>query len=294
MSRWLGTATTVGIVAFWVFMNAQLVRRELAMRDLDAYPRGVANFLGDEVSRDHWMGVYRHNRKIGYTGYTLERLFDEERIHNKVTLESRVNLAQLGGGNLLRSLFGDDSTLSIDGTIVTDVRMRPIELNIHINFRQGGFLLRGHRDGEGKDESLVMVVESGPVQLLEKRLPLTELGFSNGLALELPMAGFEVGETYELPVLNPITRDRAMATVKVVEETQRRVNGLKIDCFHVETRFMGMTYQSWITPDGKTVRQEIPPPLGVTLVLEERERARRGILVGRPLETSDDASDRDH
>ena len=87
-----------------------------------------------------------------------------------------------------------------------------------------------------------------------------------------------MGQSYEVPVFDPITQSRGMAEVQVKKKASRRVNGLKLDCFQLETRFRGLVYRSWATEDGEIVRQEIPPPFSVILNRESKEDARRGFV----------------
>lgn len=263
MTRWLHLLFTMGVISFWVVMNTQLIVRQMEVRMLDSYQRGVVEYLGNEPRRESWMSIYHDNRKIGYTGFEIERIYDDEGVHHIMTIDSRARFR----------LLDNSFHLDVRGTVIADINLVPLRLDMDVGLEGGGLHLRGHRE----DDRFILIGESGPLRLLEKDLPLSEICFGNGLALNLPVAGFEVGQVYEIPVFDPVTQSRGVAEVRVKEKVAGRFNGFPMDYFVLETRFLGLTYESWVTPEGETLRQELPAPLGYTLRREEtRADATRG------------------
>ena len=267
MSRWIHLFFTLGIVTFWVTMNLQLALRELEMRQLDEYPSGVTRFLGNELYRESWLGIYRDKKKIGYTGYTLERVFEEEGVRHHLKLESVGKF----------EFFGREIEGRIEGNAIADVDMAPETLDMDLTLGAVTVTLTGERRGE---EFVIRGENEGMLGNFERAVPLESLSFSNGFSLDLPLAGFEVGETYEISVYNPLSLsgDRSRAKIEVLGTTTQKVEGQDLECFHLRTRMLGREIDSWVTADGTTLRQELPPPLNYTLVRETRRNARRGFL----------------
>jgi hypothetical protein len=280
MSRLLNLLFTLGVLSFWVLMNTSLVLREFEIRNLGLYQRGVNYFLGDELSRESWLGIYKDGRKVGYTGFSIERLFEDDGIRHVSMFDTMVRF----------ELLGKPVLMELDGTMLSDLHMVPEELHLRVSLGDG--TLEIDIDGVRRGEFLALSISRMGNTLVEQELPLSELSLRNGFALDLPVAGLEPGQTYELPVFDPVSQFRGPATVTVTKETTLKVQGVPVDCFHVETKFMGLVYDSWVTPEGETLRQDIPPPLGYTLISESKDRA-QGEFLGprhrRPVPSRRDA-----
>jgi hypothetical protein len=251
------------IVVYWITMNSLVVLREREARSLDQYRAGVSEYLGPSLLRERWLGIYRKNRKIGYTGYTFEKVYALEGVEIQSTLESKMQF----------ELLGISRKVEMDGNLVLDGNMLPLRLQLDISFEGVASLsvlgaLRGNQ--------FVLTVKQGKVSLLEIPLPREELHLGNGLVPALPVAGFKVGETFKVPCFDPITMSRAVASVKVVSKGAREIDGFNADIFCLETTFRGITSKSWVTGAGELVRQEFGPPLDdLVLRRDTRDGARR-------------------
>lgn len=262
--RLFNVLLTLAIVAFWIGMNTALIRREMQYRDLDLYRQGVTNFLGKEFYRERWMGIYRNSRKIGYTGFIFTKSIADDGVHHEMSLESAIAF----------DLFGKGNRISVKGRIICDIRMIPESLEADVALEQARIRLEGER----RENSFVITGLTEGEKIFEFPYPLKELCLSDGLFPILPISGFQLGQTYEVPIFDPILQTTAQAVVEVKSMSPCVASGLKVDCFELETRYRNMTYTSWVTPDGETIRQEIPPPLGVTLKRESRRAAIRGFM----------------
>jgi len=242
------------VVLFWLSMNGLLVWRQVEYQSLDHYRRGVTDFLGERVRRERWMGIYQNQRRIGHTGFAIERSFEGDRMGFRVEFSTHVDL----------DLFGSGGRIDLDGTAALDVRMIPENLAAEIGAGTARFNLEGRRQGE---HFQVTLREAGRV-VFQQKLPLQEFHFGDGLAPVPPIAGLRVGETYRVPIFDPIFRESAEAEIVVEAAVSREVDGVPLDCFQLQTRFRSLTFRSFITRDGEVLRQEIPPPLNVVLVRE--------------------------
>lgn len=248
-----GLATSV-VVLFWLLMNGRLVLREYEYRSLDQYRRGVADFLGDRIRRERWMGVYRRQKRIGHTGLAVERSFEGDRLGYRVEFSTRLEIDVLGQGG----------RIAIEGAALLDPRMVPLDLTVDVAVGTVKVQLTGSRE----DEHFVVALKDQERSMFRERLPLRELHFGDGLAPLPPIAGLRVGERYRVPVFDPVFRASAPAESTVVRETSRLADGMAIDCLEIETAFRGMVIRSFVTRDGEVLRQEIPPPLEVVLIRE--------------------------
>jgi hypothetical protein len=283
--RLLGTLFTAAIVAFWLVMNTVLIRRELEIRSLDRYQRGLADFLGPLQRRERWMGIYQGHRKIGYSGFVVERDDPLEGREYRMTIETlcQGELPEQGLlGGLLRGLGGN--RLEISGDLRLDRELKPLDLRLDLRLlllqgtsasRAEHFFLSGRR----QESSFIVTVRHGEEQLLELGFPVDRLVLSDGLAPCLPLAGYKAGESYRTNVFDPLGAlgfGSSPATVRVLSQEPKEVGGMRLDVFELETELRGSKSRSWVTANGELIRHEMGPPLGIVLKLEEsREQATR-------------------
>jgi hypothetical protein len=260
MTKVLPKVLTLAIVAFWLVMNGALLRREYEFRGLDAYRQGIVQFLGNDLRRERWLGVYRNGRKLGYTGCVFEKTFADAGIEHRLEIDSRFDI------------LGTGAMVSIEGTIISDFQMAPLTLEATVRTGGAEFRFRGERSPNG----FLIRGSAGGLELFSRELPLRELLLGDGIFPMLPVSGFEVGQSYDLPAFDPISQEIAPARVEVRETAQLALNGLKLDCFVLETRFRGLSYRSWMTADGDTLRLEIPAPASLVLKRESRLEATQG------------------
>ncbi len=296
--RTLRISLTVAIAAFWLVMNGMLLRREMEYRSLDLYRQGVVDFLGQDLRRERWLGIYHEHRKIGYTGLVLTKSFEDEGILHEVEIDSlfMIDLSQFTidlFGKI--DLFGTGKRVRVRarGTVLLDHAMAPREAEIELTFDNSSIRL----SGEHREDAFVVVFKTNGQRLLELPLPIEQFWPTDGFFPTLPVSGYEIGQSYEVPMFDPISGTRSMARVEVIESGTRMLNGLNVDCLVVKTRFRGVTYTSWVTPDGEVIRQEIPEPYNFVMKRETRREAVRGIpgvLINLPPERpADEESDSD-
>ncbi len=250
----LGLIIGGAVVIFWAFMNLLLVQRVLEYRGLDQYHRGAIDFLGNQVRRERQMGIYRKGQRIGSTRFAMERVFEKEEMGFRIEFSTLLNIDLLGkGGNL-----------TFDGDATLDPKMVPRVLKARLGL--GGLKVR--IEGQREAGMFVVAIKDGERVVFRQSLPLEALLLNDGLAPSIPVAGLKVGETYQVPVFDPIFRERSVAETKVLAAVERRSEGINVDCLLLSTTYHGMTFRSFVTPDGEVLRQEIPPPLDVVLIRE--------------------------
>lgn len=252
--RLAGLVLGGAVVIFWTWMNLLLVQREIEYRSLDQYHRGVIDFLGNHARRERSMGIYKKGRRIGSTYFAMERTSEKGERVFRIEFLTKLTLDLLGLGE----------NLVFDGEAELDAKMVP--LNLKATIVAGGIKIR--LDGQRDAGKFLIVIKQGETSF-PLRFPLEEFLLSDGLVPSIPVAGLKVGETYRVPVFDPVSifREKSIAEVKVLPADKPRADG--INWLLLETRFRGMTFRSYVTPDGEVLRQEIPPPLDILLIQDQ-------------------------
>ena len=162
--RLLGWLTTIVIVLFWGTMNTMLVVRQRELKELGKYRQGVQEFLGPERQRERWLGVYHNHKKIGYTGFQMEKvpLADKEfDFEFWTTIESVFRF----------DLFGRGNNLKFKATLTQDNEMEPTHLHGELAIEKVAALqLIGTRE----DDGFRLTIKQGGLKLFSVRLPLDD------------------------------------------------------------------------------------------------------------------------
>lgn len=255
---------TVLIFAFWGVMSTLLVLREREASRAGLFHAGVQQYLENSLLRERWMSIYRDNTtKIGYSGYTLEKAFEDEGVVIYGTLEFKATL----------DLLGSRRTVEMRGSLVADDQMRPTTLNVSMMLES---LPAAELIGQREGDAFRVTLKAGVLPPLSITLPLGELALGDALTPILPIAGFQVGDTLRVPSFDPITLERSPVELKVVEEEVKEFGGVKVDVFRLETRFRAIASTLWATASGEVMLQKFGPPLeAITLRRDTAEQARR-------------------
>ena len=244
-------------------MNSLVALREMERRDLDKYRQGVSSFLGGELYRERWLGIYKKNRRVGYTGYVFEKVFAAEGIEFHSSVEYRMEIDP----------FGHAQVVNLTGNLVLDEGMKPIHLRMEASLDRAISVVA---TGKRRDGEFALEAHAGSLKLADFSMPLEELHLGNGLVPSFPISGFKVGDTFEVPCFDPMLMSRSVATVKVVSTEERNIEGLRVEVYVVETEFRGLTSRAWMTGAGELLRQEFGPPLNdLVLRMEKKEILKR-------------------
>jgi len=307
MTKHLGTLNTFLIVAFWVAMNSLLVWNDIESRRQRAFKRGVDSFLGDLSTRESWLSIHQDHRKVGYSGYTMEKLHTTKGIEYQIAVETLYR-GKWPLPDFLTRLLANSNQLWIQGRLFLDEALLPTTLRMDIVLTSlRGTSIEQVRNvsltGERRSERFVVGVRLGNGDDgndeaarpdFQIALPVEKMMLSNGISPTLPVADYEPGKRYRVSVFDPLSSlgfDSDSATVEVIEKRVREVDALLVDVFEVETRFRGQTSRAWVTARGETLRQEIREPFNL-LLLKEKDRpgARREFEPRGPDPTGTDES----
>jgi hypothetical protein len=245
------------ITAFWLVMNAELVRREAWLPRLPSGSTSIAASLSPDISfKEQWMGIYFADQKVGYSNTTVNR-----------RPSSAPGYLILNRTFMVVEMMNTPLKVQFEGLLNTDpdFRMR--------NFTST-LISAGHRiqiDGELEGDTLSLSVLSGS-KVFRKEMKVSEdLNLSNSLTPLLFLPDLEPGKTYTIDILNPLsfTTDKAKVTARGIEPYE--YEGKQIDAYVVDTEYQGITFTAWVTETGEVLKESTP--LGWTLLREDRDVA---------------------
>lgn len=263
-----GRLVAVGIVAFWATMTGMLLRREVFLPRLDAarvrVPGQLAG-LGGQNYQEDWQGIYYKDAKVGYAHSQVHRLQgDTYLIRNDAALNLR--------------LLDRDMSVQFEGFARVDAAGQPEELLYAVVAGPAQLRVRGHREG---DTLVLQVVSAGRV--IEKRVPITPgMSLSNAITPSLYWPELEMGRTYTLEVLDPVTLSTQDAKVRVRGREPLDYRGATVETTVVEFETSQLAFRIWVSDAGVVLRQE--SDLGWYLIREDRETVKQGLASGPVLE----------
>lgn len=122
-------------------------------------------------------------------------------------------------------------------------------------------------------DGMMEVVAKGPLQILDKKIsfpyePRSVVNDALGPLDRLP--GLHIGQRWDTRVVNPFTGQIDRVRVEVQRRTLIHWNGEPVSAFEVVQHAGPITSKTWVRPDGVILRQEVPFPLLVRLVLDRR------------------------
>ena len=285
--KYIETFFSLLIITFWISMNALLISREAELEKVGQFKGGIQGYLAGANLRESWMTIRSKGKRIGYSGYTVEKLYIDTGNEYHIGIET-VYRGRLPVPTILASFLPDNRQFELNGLLVLDEDMRPLSLRMNLSlatFRRQtetarvSFLLVGRDRG---DQFLVELFhEEDEAALLAVKLPSDKLTLSNGLAPTIPIAELKQGKTYRVPVFDPLSSlgfGSESATVEVLRKEARKIEGVFVDTWVVETRYGSKTISSWVTSGGEVLRQELGPPLDLVMTkVTNRKRALEGL-----------------
>ncbi len=246
------TVSTI-IIVFWLVMLGLLVRR--------TYLQPTAFITSDAVSRegvqatDEWFGIYQKGAKVGYSHTSVRPETETYRIDE----ESEIDLLTLG-------------TVQHVKTVITSYTTRTFRLK-YFDFSLQSEATSMHIKGAVVRKKLILDITTAGTTRTEK-IPLTETPtLSPNITPALLLLGLEPGRTYRFPLFNPATLSTEEATVTVESKERLKVVDTEQTVYKLRESFQGMETTSWITQDGKTLKEI--SPLGFTLLRETPAEARK-------------------
>ncbi|MGE0825173.1 MAG: transglutaminase family protein [Candidatus Binatia bacterium] len=257
MKRFLSFA----IVLFWLVMVGKLVYRTSSVShqaQISSAPSPKHLSQAPLNAQEDWMGIYHHDKKIGYfhrrllptqTGYRWEERSQMKlRVMNtdqKAYTEVIANIDQ-------RYALQDFSfRLVSSGTV----------------FQVSGAVYENDTAGQELHGQITAGKNSSPFSFaLQEPLYLPTL-----TQMTLHRATLQPGDKRQYSIFNPLTAKTDRIHVTAVAYETLTVHGQTLATTKIAERFGGTTVHAWLDQDGKVVKEEAA--LGLVLLRESQEQA---------------------
>lgn len=237
------------ILASWVVVMTLLVQREGMLK-----PKGVrGNFrelIPHDIELDTWKSIYISNQWAGYI----------HMIMGPYTEGNRKGYLINGTSFLRFSMFDQLKEIEITSVQILDADFRVLKFEARLS-GMTHIMLTGKRLGD----NMLLEIRYGKARYKKVFPASDDLFLENSILSIYRGKGLKVGDTYTLSLFNPVTF--------TVDPTDVRVVGRKNDLLLLETKFSGLSSNSWIDKDGHVVREETAN--GWVMKLETREEVER-------------------
>ena len=204
-------------------------------------------------AQEQWFGLYYQGRKIGFS---QTMLVPEEH-------EGMPGVSIVDRGRLSFNLLGAPQQLEVSARAFIDANWRLQTFTAAIHTATDQLTWTGRRQG---DELLVTVTTMDSTVTKRLRDP-TGGAFINGLSSWVVFHRLHVGQAGKSWVLNPLALTPELVTFQV--QRTDILDGTQV--LVVETSASGITTTSWVTPEGKVLKET--SPLGWELRQESRTQA---------------------
>lgn len=239
------------IFFFWLFMMGWLVRRTYTGSLPTFFPSMISGQLGE--SDEEWMGIYYKKRKIGYVVSSVIMEKKGYRLAERSYLKLKVMGEDRDVTTITNALAGVDFTLK------------------SFDFQLKSGLIQFDLRGEIKDKELSLQIDSAGSRS-EKTIHLKETPrLALGLDKYLVREGLKIGKEFLIPLFEPSSMSNRAMVVKVLGEDELVLEGKNLWTYKLQETFLGLETTSWITSEGRIVREE--SPLGFVSLSQSREDA---------------------
>ena len=207
---------------------------------------------------EQWMGIYFHDKKIGYafTGWEKEGL--DLRLMERTVMDLTV--------------MGQPQTVNVSTQCLLDPALQLKSFRFLLTSDQVNFQAMGEVKGKQLEVRLFGIGENKLIQV-----PLDKVPFLwPNLRFFLKDQNWKENKSLQVALFDPATLNLETLTIRAEGEEQLRIGNQEVQALRLEQSYKGITVRSWIGPGGDILKEE--SPLGFTLIKEEKETA---ILKGR-------------
>lgn len=115
-------------------------------------------------------------------------------------------------------------------------------------------------DGVARGTTLSVRIESGGARQYRAVKLARPVSLAEGLSSLYSRSDLKVGDTYTLPVFDPIwNMQGGSMTVHVAAEEKLRVDNRDVDVLRVETTMANAKTTTWVDRDGRVWKRDVPP-----------------------------------
>jgi len=256
-ARLAGAAVVLAISCFCAFMWALLIRAHLPGPEPPGLRTDYADLLapGEQERSARW-GIYLGDQRIGSSQMQVARQAD-----GTIVLTTKV-AANLGPAT--KYVAGFVGVLDVEfravvsplrGLLSWRAQSEALDANVQSVVREGRMLVKGRLAGRRVDSELPY--EPGG---------LVSEAFSP-LAAIPPLAESQVGRSWAVSVLNPVTGDLQDVSVRIKRTKALRIGESQVTAFELDFQGPGSQWGCWVTEEGEVLVQGTP--FGLTLRRED-------------------------
>jgi len=246
-------------IVIWVLMMGMLLQKTY----LPSFGHKVSLRAAGEggiKAGESWMGIYLHERKIGYSVSTWEKEDLDWRMMERTVMELMV--------------MGQPQSVQMSTHCLLDASLNLKSFRFQLSAGGVNFQAEGEMGEKGR-EMVVRLLGIGKEK--ELKIPLKEVPFLwSNLRFFLKNQGMREGQRFQVGLFDPATLQLEDLIVQVGGKVRLRIGKEEVEALKLTQSFKGITIHSWVGRDGEILKEE--SPLGFTLVKEEKEAA---ILKGR-------------
>jgi hypothetical protein len=252
---------SIGIVLFWGIMVTLLVRRTFAPAPPSSSPPpSVSASSAVLTEQEGWMGIYHHNKKIGYFHRRLVPVETGYRWEEQSQMKLRVmETDQLVHTNVRAAIdqhyaLQDFSFRLVSSGVVFEVSGKVFDTGTSRE-------LRGQVLSAGNPSPFSFPLRE-PLYL-----PATTQMMLRGVSLQ-------PGEERQYSIFNPLSAKTETINLTALGPDTLMLKGQQVAATKVAERFGGTTVHAWLDHEGNVVKEEAS--LGLVLLRENREEALGG------------------
>ncbi|MEJ2716929.1 MAG: transglutaminase-like domain-containing protein [Deltaproteobacteria bacterium] len=243
---------TIAVVAVWLVLVGFLLR--------DYYFPAVAGISQSvpisAVESDDWFVI---RIRGAYAGFGRSRQFrqgDHWVVHDNLHISLNIQ--------------GRLKPIIIDSSAKVDDDFRLISFDVKVASGIISFQQKGRVDGNYLLLTIPKSQGGGTKRLRIHEAPR----ISRSLGLPLPLTGLKVGDTFRVPVFDPMDGQEWDARITVREKAEIELSGKKRDAWLVHAEFRAVEATMWVDKQGQLLKGRLP--LGITVV-----RADKGEISGQ-------------
>lgn len=244
----------ISIIAFWLVMMGLLVKRTYFNPPEFSQPPALADTdKTDLVSGEEWMGIYMGKDKIGYSVTNIQK-------GNDIYLVSEKTLMRL---NVMGT--PQEITILTNAILDRDFSIKSFRFDL-----QSG-VVKFHAQAKVNGAEMELYIHSGGRKTRET-IPLKTISYlPSSLRLMLLQQGLSVGKEFRVAIFDPSTMSNEEIIVKVEGKETLKIGNERFSAYRLKETFKGIVVISWISEEGKTLKEE--SPMGMVMVRETGEEA---------------------
>jgi hypothetical protein len=246
----------VVIVLFWLCLLAGMVgKAKVSSLRTDLSTHNEKSTL--EKGSEEWMEIFYKDRKVGYTVSKVTKLKEAFEINEEIFLAL----------NLMGSV--QEILSSTRAQVDKEFLLERFDFSLSSGFAQ--FVISGEIKG---NDLYLRIGEKGKEKAQRVRLPSKPM-ISAGLTPFFRSRLLKVGDTFTVPIFDPVTMTTNSTVIEVMARERIEVNDTTHQAFRLKMHLLGKPLIFWVDEKGVSLKEE--GFMGFTLVRSTRAMAQAGL-----------------